>query len=280
MLEHAGVHAGCQPASVGRVQEHFVSATSYSDREADMATLRAGLRISDEIVSQHAFDAVRGEEAWPRLDLSDDAALDEYIRNTVHSGNALAGTCKMGRPADPLSVVDAELRVKGTHGLRVVDASVIPTMPGGQLGATVFALADRACRLILGGAKDSAKGSAEATRLALAIGRVPFRDERLSYAEGALLRDDGAARLREGGCAAVPSSSGGVTARPSLLDCSFSTFTRAVLLVGMWYRPASTHTLGMQAVKKSAKVAPRVRDLFAALLRLPSDDSAPRFRGV
>ena len=131
---------------------------------ADMATLRAGLRISDEIVSQHAFDAVRGEEAWPRLDLSDDAALDEYIRNTVHSGNALAGTCKMGRPADPLSVVDAELRVKGTHGLRVVDASVIPTMPGGQLGATVFALADRACRLILGGAKDGAKGSAEAAK--------------------------------------------------------------------------------------------------------------------
>ena len=89
-----------------------------------------------------------GEEAWPRLNLQDDAACDDYIANTVHSGNALAGSCKMGSARDPMAVVDTALRVRGTRGLRVVDASVLPTMPGGQLGATVFAIAERAASII------------------------------------------------------------------------------------------------------------------------------------
>ena len=88
---------------------------------------------------------------WPCLgDLDDDDALDEYIRSTVHSANALAGTCKMGSDADDQAVVDTALRVRGAKGLRVVDASVIPTMPGGQLGATTFAIAERAAAIMLG----------------------------------------------------------------------------------------------------------------------------------
>ena len=133
---------------------------AFGVSDADMATLRHGLRISKAIVDQPAFDSIRGAEAWPRVDLDDDAALDDYIRTTVHSGNALAGTCKMGPPADPLAVVDEQLRVRGTQGLRVVDASVIPTMPGGQLGATVFALAERACGLVIDGAGAAATGKA------------------------------------------------------------------------------------------------------------------------
>lgn len=91
---------------------------------------------------------VREAEAWPCVDLSDDAALDDYIASTVHSGNALAGTCKMGGARDDSAVVDTSLRVRGTSGLRVVDASVLPTMPGGQLGATVFALAEKASGIL------------------------------------------------------------------------------------------------------------------------------------
>ena len=60
----------------------------YGAAAADLATLRAGLRISREIVRQPAFASLLGEEAWPRLDLADDAALDDYIAHTVHSGNA------------------------------------------------------------------------------------------------------------------------------------------------------------------------------------------------
>ena len=117
----------------------------------DMATLREGLRLGRQLASQAAFDDVRTEEAWPCLgDLDDDDALDDYIRSTVHSANALAGTCKMGSDADDQAVVDTALRVKGAKGLRVVDASVIPTMPGGQLGATTFAIAERAAAIMLG----------------------------------------------------------------------------------------------------------------------------------
>jgi len=61
--------------------------------------------------------------------------------------------------SDPLAVVDPALRVRGASGLRVVDASVLPTLPGGQLGATTFALAERAARIILG---ERAAGEAEA----------------------------------------------------------------------------------------------------------------------
>lgn len=123
----------------------------YGTSEKDMRTLREGLRLSRRIVEQPAFDEMRGEESWPRLDLDDDDALDDYIRRTVHSGNALAGSCRMGREDDPSAAVTTELRVKGVGGLRVVDASILPRMPGGQLGATVFALADKAADMIIAG---------------------------------------------------------------------------------------------------------------------------------
>lgn len=137
----------------------------YGTSPADLATLRAGLRIAREIVMQPAFESVRGEEAWPRLDLDDDAALDDYIASTVHSGNALAGSCKMGRTtSDPMAVVSSEdLRVRGVANLRVVDASILPTMPGGQLGATVFAIAERAADMILSGAGELQRSREAAT---------------------------------------------------------------------------------------------------------------------
>jgi len=130
----------------------------FGTSEEDKATLREGLRIAKAIAEQPAFDDVRSDEQWPALNLADDAALDEYIGRTVHSANALAGTCKMGKADDPLAVVDTQLRVIGTSGLRVVDASVLPTMPGGQLGATTFAIAERASKLIIArGAKAMAE---------------------------------------------------------------------------------------------------------------------------
>lgn len=66
------------------------------------------------------------------LALQDDASLDEYIRSTLHSGNAIVGTCKMGASAAEGAVVDSQLRVHGIAGLRVVDASVIPIIPGAR----------------------------------------------------------------------------------------------------------------------------------------------------
>ena len=60
----------------------------------------------------------------------DDASIDDYIRRTLHSGNAIVGTCQMGASATAGAVVDSQLRVHGVQGLRVVDASVIPVIPG------------------------------------------------------------------------------------------------------------------------------------------------------
>ena len=131
--------------------------TGFGTSDADLATLREGLRIAQRIVEQPAFDDVRGAGAWPRLDLEDAAAVNEYIASTVHSGNALAGSCKMGSAADEMAVVDERLCVMGTKGLRVVDASIIPTMPGGQLGATVLAIAERAADMINVAAADRAR---------------------------------------------------------------------------------------------------------------------------
>lgn len=56
--------------------------------------------------------------------------MDEYIRQTLHSGNALVGTCAMGLAPENGAVVDADLRVYGVRGLRVADSSVIPNIPG------------------------------------------------------------------------------------------------------------------------------------------------------
>lgn len=62
--------------------------------------------------------------------------MDEYIRATLHSGNAIVGTCKMGASAAEGAVVDSQLRVHGIAGLRVVDASVIPIIPGAPAGSS------------------------------------------------------------------------------------------------------------------------------------------------
>ena len=68
--------------------------------------------------------------------------MEEYIRTTVHSSNAIVGTARMGAgPQD--SVVDAALRVHGVSGLRVVDASVMPSIPGGQTAAPTVMIAER-----------------------------------------------------------------------------------------------------------------------------------------
>ena len=69
-------------------------------------------------------------QVWPGTAVTSDAELDEYIRANVHSANALAGSCRMGGDGDREAVVDTMLRVRGVESLRVVDASIMPAMPG------------------------------------------------------------------------------------------------------------------------------------------------------
>jgi len=121
----------------------------YLDHVADLVALRQGIKISRELCAAKAFDPFRGQERFPGAGVKSDAQVDEYIRSSLHSANALTSSCRMGRADDPNAVLDPELRVRGVAGLRVADASAMPRITGGQTQAPTYALAEKAADLIL-----------------------------------------------------------------------------------------------------------------------------------
>jgi choline dehydrogenase len=90
----------------------------------------------------------RAEEALPGPQSDDDTALRCYAYQALSSYHHPVGTCRIG--TDEMSVVDPELRVHGINGLRVADASVMPSIVSGNTNATVYAIAERAATLIAG----------------------------------------------------------------------------------------------------------------------------------
>ena len=113
---------------------------------ADMETLVEGVRRAREIARADAFEEYRGEELWPGEAASTDEELEAHIREHSHTVYHPKGTCRMGD--DSMAVVDDRLRVRGLDGLRVVDASVMPTITGGNTNAPTIAIAERAADLI------------------------------------------------------------------------------------------------------------------------------------
>ena len=103
-----------------------------------------------DVVAQPAFDAFRGEEIVPGAHVTDDAAIDSFIRAKGETIYHPVGTCRMGREDDPLAVVDALCRVIGLSGLRVIDASVIPTLIGGNTNAPTIMIAEKIADVIRG----------------------------------------------------------------------------------------------------------------------------------
>jgi choline dehydrogenase len=114
-----------------------------------MHTVLAGLRLIRRIGRASALDAWRGEEVAPGRDVDDDDSLRAYVKTNYSTYFHPVGTCAMGDTE--MSVVDCELRVHGIGGLRVADASVMPSIPSGNTNATVYAIAERAAELIGGG---------------------------------------------------------------------------------------------------------------------------------
>jgi choline dehydrogenase len=114
----------------------------------DLATLRAGIRAARRIYRTEPQAALIGAERAPGDAVQSDEALDAYIRDTVVVAMHPVGTCAMGQGEQ--SVVDPNLRVIGVDGLRVVDASVMPTVPGANTNATVVMIAEKAADLIRG----------------------------------------------------------------------------------------------------------------------------------
>ena len=116
---------------------------------ADVSTLREGIKLGRKMCKSSAFDAYRAEEVYPTSAVQTDEEIEAYIRATVHSGNALVGSCRMGREDDPKAVLDPELRVKGVGSLRVVDASAMPHIVGGQTCAPTIMIAEKGADLVL-----------------------------------------------------------------------------------------------------------------------------------
>jgi choline dehydrogenase/4-pyridoxate dehydrogenase len=127
-----------------RIHQNFLAT------EKDWATLRAGVRLVREIGSQTPLASFTTGEISPGPDCRSDAAIDAHIRATAITVHHPLGTCKMARASDAAAVVDPELKVLGIDGLRVVDASVMPDLIGGNINAAVIMIAEKAADLIRG----------------------------------------------------------------------------------------------------------------------------------
>ena len=142
--------------SADPAQPVAIHANYLSDPEGyDLAMMIEGVRLSRRIFAQAPFDAYRGAELFPGVDGDDEDALAAFVRRKAETIYHPVGTCRMGM--DDKAVVDSELRVHGLAGLRVVDASVMPTLPGGNTNAPTIMIAEHAADLLLDGFRDAAR---------------------------------------------------------------------------------------------------------------------------
>ena len=94
------------------------------------------------------------------INAQSDGLIDAFIRRNAETVYHNTSTCKMGDPADNMAVVDNETRVFGIEGLRVVDASIMPSLNSGNTNAPTIMIAEKAADMILG--KDTVKGTRDA----------------------------------------------------------------------------------------------------------------------
>ena len=150
------VHVGHnKPTSRGHVRvtskdikKHPDILFNYLETEEDKQGFRDCVRLTREIMSQAAMSRYRGEVIQPTDDVQDDDQIDAFVRDAVDSAYHPSCSCKMG--IDPMSVVDPDLKVHGLSRLRIVDSSVFPTIPNGNLNAPTMMLAERGADLIKG----------------------------------------------------------------------------------------------------------------------------------
>jgi len=158
-----GVFFACvpiRPRSRGHV--HIQSADPFQDPviqpnylhdEQDQKVTIAGLKLIRKIMKSRAFDGARGDELWPAHTKQTDAELLQYARDGGLTIHHVVGSCRMGPKDDAgMNVVDSELRVHGLQGLRVVDASIMPTLVSGHTNFPTLAIAERAADIIRFGA--------------------------------------------------------------------------------------------------------------------------------
>jgi choline dehydrogenase len=119
---------------------------NYLQSQSDVHKLVAAIKLMRELFQSSAFDEFRGQELAPSTEITSDEALEAYVRAMCGTVYHPVGTCKMG--VDSMAVVDSELRVHGVRGLRVVDASIMPTLTTGHTNAPTIAIGEKAADLI------------------------------------------------------------------------------------------------------------------------------------
>jgi choline dehydrogenase len=127
---------------------------AYLTERSDVDRMVLALRLAREIADGAALDPWRGTELLPGVQVHSDEDCRAFLRRNTDSFFHPVGTCRIG--TDDLAVVDPELRVRGVDGLRVVDASVMPSPVSAPTNAAVLGIAERAAELIAGGETDGA----------------------------------------------------------------------------------------------------------------------------
>jgi len=147
----------CRPKSRGSVTLQSAKPTDaplidvgFFTHPDDIATMVKGTQIGLDILQAKPFDAYRGEMLYP-VERNDPKQIEAFLRDHSDTEYHPCGTCKMGPLDDPLAVVDAQLRVHGVQGLRVVDTSIMPTLTGGNTTAPTIMIAEKAAELIRSG---------------------------------------------------------------------------------------------------------------------------------
>jgi choline dehydrogenase len=145
----------CRPTSRGHLQirsadplEAPAIHPNYLSTNSDLAELLTGARFLRRLAATPALSSVIAEEMKPGPATATDEALIDDIRSRSYSVFHPAGTCRMG-PDPATSVVDARLRVHGIGGLRVIDASIFPTVPSGNINAPCIMTGAKGADLIL-----------------------------------------------------------------------------------------------------------------------------------
>lgn len=144
---------GLSPKSRGSIalrssdpQEAPLIEPHYLEDESDLATLIEGVKLARRLAQADAFAVYRGEEFAPGEQAQSDQEIAAFIRENATTVYHPVGTCKMGN--DSMAVVDSQLRVRAVEGLRVVDASIMPTLIRGHTNAPTIMIAEKAADLI------------------------------------------------------------------------------------------------------------------------------------
>ena len=143
----------CRPESRGSIHIRSNQAgesphirPNFLSDQIDRDAAVAGMQIARRIIENPAMDEYRAFEMNPGSDINTYDEWLDFARNNGQTTYHVTGTCKMGQ--DPMAVVDEELRVKGIESLRVIDASVMPTVPSGNTNAPTIMIAEKGADMI------------------------------------------------------------------------------------------------------------------------------------